>query len=413
MKKIISLLWLFSMLIACNSHTNITTMPKQDSIEFVNPPAFLRIYKDAYQHSFTIKYEAKDDRDIALTLINQYGATMANQLKSVKSGTGELTYTFALDYLLDESENYQVRLVTRPAGASWHENIMFKNIDLIAKHDGKPIGVSGITLTPSQFSLKPNTTQFLKLNFTPAFVSNEAVTWQSSNPQIAQVTEHGVVKAIAEGTASISATTEDGNLVASSQVLVKTIAEKAVNFFEEKNGLLIMEAENLPYHDGGWELREDIRATGGFYIVWNDTNHYHHNTEGRFETQFKINTPGTYEVRMYTRQAEGYEGDKGNDVFLGFYGQHDVGPNDKPLPDYYKYVNRSTEVFGFGGMSSELADGLSGVVRLKIDKPGVYSMQLAARSKGFEIDRFIIFNSEKYSHKEVADRSLFESPILD
>ncbi|MEL4885717.1 Ig-like domain-containing protein [Pectobacterium betavasculorum] len=54
----------------------------------------------------------------------------------------------------------------------------------------------------------------------PASATNKAVIWSSSDPTIATVTSGGVVEGVADGTATITATTEDGTKTANSTVAV-------------------------------------------------------------------------------------------------------------------------------------------------------------------------------------------------
>jgi uncharacterized protein YjdB len=60
----------------------------------------------------------------------------------------------------------------------------------------------------------------LKVRFTPANTSNKKVTWTSSNASIATVDSNGLVKAIAAGTVTITATSVSGGLTATRTVTV-------------------------------------------------------------------------------------------------------------------------------------------------------------------------------------------------
>jgi uncharacterized protein YjdB len=73
------------------------------------------------------------------------------------------------------------------------------------------IHVSGITLAPATLSLQPGETAPLQAIITPANATNKAVTWNSSNTAVAQVTVNGLVFVHAYGVATISALTVDGS----------------------------------------------------------------------------------------------------------------------------------------------------------------------------------------------------------
>ncbi|MFS0726924.1 Ig-like domain-containing protein [Paenibacillus sp. 1P07SE] len=79
--------------------------------------------------------------------------------------------------------------------------------------------VSGIVLDESSFSLDEGLTRQLTATVAPEDASQPAVTWTSSNNDIATVTE-GLVSAVKKGTAVITATSADGKQSASATVNV-------------------------------------------------------------------------------------------------------------------------------------------------------------------------------------------------
>ena len=98
-----------------------------------------------------------------------------------------------------------------------------EDIDL-KEDDSKPetIPVTGITLNMQgiQFSQAEERKQ-LTATISPANASNKAVTWFTSNPSVATVSDNGLVTAVSEGTATITVTTEDGQKVATCTVTVR------------------------------------------------------------------------------------------------------------------------------------------------------------------------------------------------
>lgn len=76
------------------------------------------------------------------------------------------------------------------------------------------VSVTGVTLNASSGTLTEGETVTLVATVLPSNATNKNVTWKSSNNSVATVTG-GVVSAISEGTATITATTEDGNFTAS------------------------------------------------------------------------------------------------------------------------------------------------------------------------------------------------------
>ena len=78
--------------------------------------------------------------------------------------------------------------------------------------------VTGVTLNLTQINLGVGTTEQLTAVVTPNNATNKNVSWNSSNPLIASVDDDGLVTAKGEGTADITATTEDGNFTAKCEV---------------------------------------------------------------------------------------------------------------------------------------------------------------------------------------------------
>ncbi len=72
--------------------------------------------------------------------------------------------------------------------------------------------VNSVTVSPTSATLDPNNTQQLTANVdaTPAS-ADKSVTWTSSNPSVATVSESGLVTAVAQGTATITATSNLDN----------------------------------------------------------------------------------------------------------------------------------------------------------------------------------------------------------
>lgn len=83
-----------------------------------------------------------------------------------------------------------------------------------------PIIVSGVTLNKSAVTLTEGNTETLMATVTPDDATNKAVTWSSSNEDVATVDGNGTVSAIAEGAATITVTTSDGGKTVNCEVTV-------------------------------------------------------------------------------------------------------------------------------------------------------------------------------------------------
>lgn len=73
------------------------------------------------------------------------------------------------------------------------------------------IAISGISITPNGATISVGDTKKLVVNFTPNNASNTSVSWSSSNPAVATVT-NGVVYGKAKGSAKITAKTSNGKI---------------------------------------------------------------------------------------------------------------------------------------------------------------------------------------------------------
>jgi uncharacterized protein YjdB len=80
--------------------------------------------------------------------------------------------------------------------------------------------VSSITLNESGISVRINTTSQLNATLSPQGVSNPIITWSSSQPAIASVTNNGLVRGVMRGNAMITAITANGSLMARCTVSV-------------------------------------------------------------------------------------------------------------------------------------------------------------------------------------------------
>lgn len=85
------------------------------------------------------------------------------------------------------------------------------------------VPVTGVTLNQTALSLGVGSSSTLTATVAPDNATNKAVTWTTDNAEVATVAD-GVVTAVAEGTATITATTADGSFTASCTVTVTAAA---------------------------------------------------------------------------------------------------------------------------------------------------------------------------------------------
>jgi uncharacterized repeat protein (TIGR02543 family) len=122
------------------------------------------------------------------------------------------------------------------------------NRNLYAKwsENGNPIEVTGITLNLTKLELKEGESQNLVATVEPEDATNKNVAFTSTDTTVATVDGTGKVTAVKAGTATITATTEDGGKTATCEV---TVTEKNTDTGRGvilKNGKLILYVADLP-----------------------------------------------------------------------------------------------------------------------------------------------------------------------
>jgi hypothetical protein len=82
------------------------------------------------------------------------------------------------------------------------------------------ISVTGVAVSPTAFTLYVDESRMLEVTVSPGAATTKGVTWSSEDTDVATVNAAGVVTAVAAGTTTVRATTEDGGFVAESTVTV-------------------------------------------------------------------------------------------------------------------------------------------------------------------------------------------------
>ena len=121
------------------------------------------------------------------------------------------------------------------------------------------IAVEEVVLSETALTLEPGATATLTATITPQDATNTKVLWSSSDESIATVLD-GNVQAVAEGTAVITATSEDGGKTASCTV---TVAKQG----EQDPGVSGDADITLNYDDGKGDLA--TKTTAAFYLSKN------------------------------------------------------------------------------------------------------------------------------------------------
>ncbi len=132
--------------------------------------------------------------------------------------------------------------VVSAAPWAWNEPGIYYNsgyVKLLAHFvagNAAPVSVSGITLTATQSTIQVDESIQIKANITPGNATNQSVTWASSNAIIATISNSGLLTAKAVGTVTITATTQDGNKIATLNLNVEPVPVLEKCGFIDNNG---------------------------------------------------------------------------------------------------------------------------------------------------------------------------------
>ncbi|MBP1222410.1 Ig-like domain-containing protein [Flavobacterium sp. 1355] len=94
------------------------------------------------------------------------------------------------------------------------------------------VAVTSVSLSPASATLTVGATQQLTPTVLPSNATNKAVSYASNNTGVATVNASGLVTAVANGTATITVTTADGNKTSTAVITVSTATG---NYFTIKN----------------------------------------------------------------------------------------------------------------------------------------------------------------------------------
>ncbi len=165
--------------------------------------------------------------------------------------------------------------------------------------------VTGISLSPTTNTIKPGDSFIITPTVTPSDAADKSVTWSSSDSSIAKVDSTGKVTALKAGTATITATTNDGGYKATCTVTVANIT--SINIYRLYNPY---SGEHL-FTTNDWE-RQYLDSIG-----WND--------EGIAWTSPSLSGVPVYRLfNPYTGEHH-YTSNLGERNYLVLLGWHDEG----------------------------------------------------------------------------------------
>ena len=170
--------------------------------------------------------------------------------------TGNDKYgTFAPETTIDRAS--VAALVSRMALTDLRKDLQLEKV---------PVAVTGVMLDQTSLSLSVGETASLKASVTPSNADSQTVTWTSSRPSVARVSD-GTVTGVAEGEATITASA--GGKSATCTVSVKARALTSTPLYEDSRvKISFVRLEPSKYDDDEAELYLDVdNKTGGKITV--------------------------------------------------------------------------------------------------------------------------------------------------
>ena len=125
------------------------------------------------------------------------------------------------------------------------------------------VDVTGIELTPDNLTLTEGDTYTLSATILPNNATNQAINWSSNMPSVATI-NNGVVTAISEGAATITATTAEGRYTATCNITVTPSPRYTITFATTANGTISTTATEFKAGD---EVVLTITPADGYQIV--------------------------------------------------------------------------------------------------------------------------------------------------
>lgn len=170
----------------------------------------VKVYGDAANdfRLYSPVYTGGTLADGKFAVLNSNGTTFLGESETIQSG-----YNYYVAFCLKNGGNYDLGRKYMPYQIHIIDPVFIYTSVVV-------VPVAGITVSPTQKVIAPNTTFALTAAVAPANADNQNVNWTSSNTSVATVSATGVVTGVTFGTALITATTVEGGFSASSTITV-------------------------------------------------------------------------------------------------------------------------------------------------------------------------------------------------
>ena len=189
-----------------------------------------------------------------------------------------------------------------------------------------------------------------------------------------------------------------------SLTLLHTNSSFAETVFTEQNGRLLVEIESAPAVSNWHPTADFPNYTGTAAYEWTGagTTGARNADAGALTFHFKINTPGNYEFRWRSRIGEGTNATEANDSWVRFPTGSNIS-GEHALSGWTKgYMNQ----IGEWSWRTVTVDHVGEPIRQHFTA-GDHTLEIAGRSKGHVLDRFVLF---KYDSVNFHDETFTQAP---
>ncbi|SMD46300.1 Por secretion system C-terminal sorting domain-containing protein [Aquiflexum balticum DSM 16537] len=174
--------------------------------------------------------------------------------------------------------------------------------------------------------------------------------------------------------------------------------------FQEINGLVVMEAENLTYSSSWTVQNSNAGFTGSGYLVWLGPQYFSVPGNGLITTTIFINNPGIYRFQFRSAVGRGTRSSEHNDTWVRFPNASDFFAEKDGIKIFPRGSGKTPTAMGSGSggwfkafasnvnwaWGTQTNDNNGFPIFVQFDSPGEYIMELSARSSHHQIDRIIL-----------------------
>lgn len=157
------------------------------------------------------------------------------------------------------------------------------------------VALKSINISPQSLTLTEGNNGKLDISFDPSNATDKRVSWKSSDANIVTVDASGNIKAISAGTATITATSQDGGYTTSSKITVNALDKslKGISLNKTEISLKVDESETL-------SINYNPSYASNKEIIWSTSNTQVATVENGKVTAKK---PGNAEIKAVSKEG--------------------------------------------------------------------------------------------------------------